>query len=156
MVFLEEAKAIVNELAIKFPSRDFFLFGSVVKMGFGNDIDIMIEVEESEFAKHAISCNHQGLLPFPPYFVDSDDYYWTYFSPRRARTKLVAEMLGISLEEFIRIIHNVLKLGPKWELDIIFLPKKWREKEILCALKKFTDPYDENFFENLERDLIKV
>jgi hypothetical protein len=156
MVSLGEAKDIVKKLAVKFPSRDFFLFGSVVRMGFGNDIDIMIEIEELEFAEHAISCNSQGLYPFPPYFMDSDDLYWTYFSPRRARTKLVAEMLGISLEEFIRIIHNILKLGPKWELDIIFLPKNWREKKILCALKKFTDPYDVNFFENLERDLIKV
>ncbi len=151
-LYLNQITASIQKLVSFFPQFTFFLFGSMARNGAGGDVDLFVEVDEETFIESAQRFYMAEMNPLLYAVNDPDAYFWHYFSPREKRLSIMLEVLRISRDMFNKIvepleIHN---------FDVIFLPKNWRDKEVMKKLREYTDPYDRNFFENITRDAQKI
>lgn len=151
-LYLNQITASIQKLIGFFPQFTFYLFGSMARNGAGGDVDLFVEVDEETFVESAQRFYLAEMNPLLYAVNDPDAYFWHYFSPREKRLGIMLEVLDISRDTFNEIvrpleIHN---------FDVIFLPKNWRDKEMMKKLRGYTDPYDRNFFENIARDAQEI
>ena len=152
---LVQVVSCFNGLPKAFPQFNFYLFGSMARNGVGNDVDLMVEVDDEVFHEVSRELYISSLHPLLKKVVDDpNSYYWTYFSPFEKRLKIALEVLDLSKLETNELRSALLR--EEGLLDIIFLPKNWREKKVLEELRKQTDQYDEKFFDNLLKDARKL
>ncbi len=128
-----------------------YLYGSVVKMGVGNDADIVVEVPEPVFVEYANDCIGalDGFHPIEKLLLDMYSPYWDYASPDLARLRYIFKALHIDSSEkeaLFSIIH--------WKkLDMLCLPEGWNEPGHVNNLLKrnFNLSVDPDFFKKLSR-----
>jgi hypothetical protein len=143
---------VLRNLAVIFSQFNFYLFGSFARFGAGNDVDVFVEVDTKLFKQFQKGCYYDGVDPIVKAVNDPTDAFWMYFSPKDRRTEIALTILGITREQFFEMVRGL----PLDIFDFIFLPKNWRDRRVMKRLKKHTDPYDENFFQNLLRDARQV
>ena len=154
MLHLVEIAEGLNELPKVFPQFNFYLFGSMARDGVGNDVDLMVEVDDKIFREVTRNIYLNRMHPLLKNVVDDpDSYYWTYFSPYEKRLGMALELLDLSKLSSDGL-RSMLHRG--YGLDIIFLPKNWREEKVLKKLRKYTDQCDPEFFNNLLREARKL
>lgn len=112
------------QLVPSFSLKKIWLYGSVARDGWGNDLDLIFEVDSDTFGQYVGQCVAvlDGIRPF------SDDLlsgfygaYWDYFSPKVGRSGAAAETIGVDI--------GLLGLGiSEEEFDIICLPVGWDDK----------------------------
>lgn len=69
MVTFDDAKKIACEIVNQIQPLSIVVFGSVVREGYGNDLDLFIVIEDSLPKKVAINTLHKQLKPFYKYFA---------------------------------------------------------------------------------------
>jgi len=133
-----------------------YLFGSQARKGGGEsrsqDIDIVFELEEPFFEEYKERCQLAGLH-YVCGVYDPLSMYWEYHSPKTLRNEAALETIGLAPEEiegiFIEWRPNLID-----ELDIICLPRGWKEGEKYRDLDKEFSRRDPKFMENLAREAV--
>lgn len=140
-----EIADVIAEAALKVPDsplKKILLYGSIVNVGMGSDIDLILEVEMEAFQNYTGLCMVvlDGVHPFSEDLLEPHhSAAFDYFSPKGPRSKAALKTIGVAIE---KLHFGVLESS----LDIVCLPEGWDDvksqvhRDLKDALRTGRDP----------------
>lgn len=122
----ERYVVMLKRAAPKNRLKKVYLFGSIAKHGFGNDVDLVLEVPHKVFLEFASACVGalDGFHPVTAQLLPWASAYWDYESPKEARAKYALSALAMLPDAS----DGLAGIVPHDKIDILCLPVGWKDK----------------------------